>query len=61
MSDEIDRSVEPELGADAKKKEDLPTGVRVRARSKKDATAKKTGKKIDINLTVESPQTIINE
>ena len=45
MSDEIDRSVEPELGADAKKKEDLPTGVRVRARSKKDATSKKAGKK----------------
>lgn len=41
MSDEIDRSVEPQLGADAKKAEELPPGVRVRARNKKDADTKK--------------------
>ena len=45
MSDEIDRSVEPKLGADAKKTEDLPAGVRVRARSKKDTSTKKSSKK----------------
>ena len=71
MADEIDRSVEPELGADdskgsAKKNEELPAGVRVRSRSKKDAKAtkkvvaspqkasiKSTGKKV-VNKTVES-------
>ena len=71
MADEIDRSVEPELGADdskgnAKKSEALPSGVRVRSRSKKDAKAtkkvvaspqkasiKSTGKKV-VNKTVES-------
>ena len=41
MADEIDRSVEPKLGADEKKNEELPPGVRVRARNKKDAGAKK--------------------
>ena len=46
MADKIDRSVEPELGADDKKKvaqksTELSPGVRVRARSKKDAPSKK--------------------
>ena len=46
MADKIDRSVEPELGADDKKKvaqksTELSPGVRVRARSKKDASSKK--------------------
>ena len=41
MSDEIDRSVEPPLGADAKKTEELPPGVRVRARNKKDTDTNK--------------------
>ena len=45
MPDEIDRSVEPKIGADAKKAEDLPAGVRVRTRSKKDSDSKKTSKK----------------
>ena len=46
MADKIDRSVEPELGADDKKKvaqksTELSPGVRVRARDKKDAPSKK--------------------
>ena len=46
MADKIDRSVEPELGADdkkkvAKKSTELSPGVRVRARDKKDAPSKK--------------------
>ena len=46
MADKIDRSVEPELGADDKKKvaqksTELSPGVRVRARDKKDAPPKK--------------------
>ena len=46
MADKIDRSVEPELGADDKKKvaqksAELSPGVRVRARDKKDAPSKK--------------------
>ena len=46
MADKIDRSVEPELGADDKKKvekkaAELSPGVRVRARSRKDAPSKK--------------------
>ena len=46
MADKIDRSVEPELGADDKKKvvqksTELSPGVRVRARDKKDASSKK--------------------
>jgi len=46
MADKIDRSVEPELGADDKKKVAqkstvLSPGVRVRARDKKDAPSKK--------------------
>ncbi len=46
MADKIDRSVEPELGADDKKKvaqksKELSPGVRVRARDKKDAPSKK--------------------
>jgi chromosome segregation ATPase len=45
MPDEIDRSVEPKIGADAKKTEDLPAGVRVRARGKKDSDSKKISKK----------------
>ena len=47
MADKIDRSVEPELGADDKKKvaqksTELSPGVRVRARGKKEASSKKT-------------------
>ena len=47
MADKIDRSVAPELGADDKKKvqkkaSELSPGVRVRARSKKDVSSKKT-------------------
>ena len=46
MADKIDRSVEPELGADDKKKvakkaRELSPGVRVRTRSNKDAPSKK--------------------
>ena len=46
MADKIDRSVEPELGADDKKKvaqksTELSPGVRVRARDKKDAPSKR--------------------
>ena len=46
MADKIDRSVEPELGADDKKKvaqksTELSPGVRVRARDKKEAPSKK--------------------
>jgi len=46
MADKIDRSVEPELGTDDKKKvaqksTELSPGVRVRARDKKDAPSKK--------------------
>ena len=46
MADKIDRSVEPELGADDKKKvaqksTELSPGVRVRARDKKDVPSKK--------------------
>jgi len=46
MADKIDRSVEPELGADDKKKvaqksTELSPGVRVRARDRKDAPSKK--------------------
>ncbi|MBE66800.1 MAG: hypothetical protein CMQ30_09075 [Gammaproteobacteria bacterium] len=46
MADEIDRSVEPKLGTDDKKKDgkkatELSPGVRVRARSKKDVQSKK--------------------
>ena len=46
MADKIDRSVEPELGADDKKKvaqksTELSPGVRVRARDKKDSPSKK--------------------
>ena len=59
MADKIDRSVEPELGADDKKKvakkpTELAPGVRVRARSKKDAPSKKktatTQKKVSAKL-----------
>ncbi len=46
MADKIDRSVEPELGTDDKKKvekkaTELSPGVRVRARSRKDGSSKK--------------------
>ena len=46
MADKIDRSVEPELGADDKKKDakktkELSPGVRIRTRSKKDTSSKK--------------------
>ena len=46
MADKIDRSVEPKLGADGKKKDDkkskeLSPGVRVRARGKNDTQTKK--------------------
>ena len=46
MADKIDRSVEPELGADDKKKDakktkELSPGVRIRTRSKKDTSSKR--------------------
>ena len=70
MADKIDRSVEPELGADDKKKvaqksTELSPGVRVRARDKKDAPSKKktatSQKKISAKAVKTQAEAIFSE
>ena len=70
MADKIDRSVEPELGADDKKKvaqksTELSPGVRVRARDKKDAPSKKktatSQKKISAKAVKTKAEAIFSE
>ena len=75
MADKIDRSVEPKLGADGKKKDvkkdkELSPGVRVRARGKDDAQTKKkvsaSSKKVgaktaEEKVTKQSPESEISQ